>query len=43
MHFPYLRLITGIMIANTALQDIEAVLNLYKMASDFKKTVSGVQ
>lgn len=43
MHFPYLRPITGIMIVNTSLQDMEAVLNLYKMASDFKKTVSGVQ
>ncbi|AZA89459.1 Acetyltransferase (GNAT) family [Chryseobacterium nakagawai] len=31
------------MIVNTSLKDIEAVLGLYKMASDFKKTVSGVQ
>lgn len=31
------------MIVNTSLQDMEAVLSLYKMASDFKKTVSGVQ
>ncbi|REC60221.1 GNAT family N-acetyltransferase [Chryseobacterium pennae] len=31
------------MIVNTSLQDIEAVLGLYKMASDFKKTVSGIQ
>ncbi|REC45495.1 GNAT family N-acetyltransferase [Chryseobacterium pennipullorum] len=31
------------MIANTFLQDIDEVFNLYKTASDFKKTVSGVQ
>lgn len=31
------------MIVNTSLQDMEAVLSLYKMASDFKKTVSGIQ
>jgi len=31
------------MIVNTFLQDIDEVFALYKMASDFKKTVSGVQ
>ncbi len=31
------------MIANTFLQDIDEVFDLYKMASDFKKTVSGIQ
>ncbi|WP_412850678.1 GNAT family N-acetyltransferase [Chryseobacterium sp. PMSZPI] len=32
-----------IMIVNTSLQDIDEVFSLYKMASDFKKTVSGIQ
>ncbi|AZA76633.1 GNAT family N-acetyltransferase [Chryseobacterium sp. G0186] len=31
------------MIMNTSLQDTDDILDLYKMASDFKKKVSGVQ
>lgn len=33
----------GIMITNTSLQDTDEIFGLYKMASDFKKIVSGVQ
>nr|WP_315028690.1 GNAT family N-acetyltransferase [uncultured Chryseobacterium sp.] len=31
------------MIVNTSLQDIEGIFEVYKIASDFKKKVSGVQ
>lgn len=34
---------TVIMTMNTSPQDIDEILDLYKMASDFKKKVSGVQ